>query len=251
MSSYRIPNFAKEVWSNPRLQRYTKFAMSYTGLALIAALLAIIGFVHITDEVLEHEIDTINHVVLQAFYNARSPLMNEVAMQLTALGSGVVVPIIAFFFVLVLFGNGKKRTAISFIVMLAGAGILIATLKLVFAIARPDTFEPLVKEMSYSFPSGHAVISFTLYGGMAAWLLISRRRETWVWFTSGFLLLLAGIIALTRVYLGVHWPSDILAGFFIATFWVSLCLMLERWLHRHPPKQEGVPSNLDTPHSTL
>lgn len=249
MPSYRVPNFAKEVWANPRLQRYTKFAMSYTGLALIAAIVAIVGFVQITDEVLEREIDSVNHTVLQAFYDARSPIMNEVAMQLTALGSGVVVPIIAFFFVMVLLGNGRKRTAISFVVMLAGASILIAALKLFFAIARPGTFEPLVKEMSYSFPSGHAVISFTLYGGMAAWLLISRKREMWVWLTSAFLVLLAGVIALTRVYLGVHWPSDILAGFFIASFWVSLCLILEHWLHRHSSIYKEVSSKLDTSHT--
>jgi undecaprenyl-diphosphatase len=233
MPTYRIPNLAKELFSSPRLQRYTRFAVSYHGIALIIAILAIAGFVQITDEVLERtEIDHINRAVLQAFYDARTPTMNEVAMQLTALGSGVVVPIIAFFFVLVLIGNRKRRTAISFIVMLGGAGILIATLKLFFAISRPDTYEPLVKEMTFSFPSGHSVISFTLYGGMAAWLFISRRKEKWVWFASPFLVLLAGVIAVTRIYLGVHWPSDILAGFFIATFWVTICLMLDRWLHR-------------------
>jgi membrane-associated phospholipid phosphatase len=235
MSSYRIPNFAKEIWSNPRLQRYTKFALSYTGLALIAAAVAIFGFVEITDEVLSKEIDTFNHAVLKAFYDMRSPLMNEVAMQLTALGSGVVVPIIGFFFILILLGNKRKKTAISFAIMIIGAGVLIAILKLFFAIARPDTYEPLVREMTYSFPSGHAVISFTLYGGMAAWLFVSRKREAWVIATCIFLLLLACIIAMTRVYLGVHWPSDIAAGACIATFWVALCLMLDRYLNRHPP----------------
>jgi undecaprenyl-diphosphatase len=235
MPTYRIPNLAKEVWSNPRLQRYTKFALSYTGLALIAAVIAVFGFVQITDEVLSKEIDTVNHAVLKFFYDMRSPLMNEVAMQLTALGSGVVVPIIGFFFILILLGNKRKRTAISFAIMIVGAGALIAVLKLFFAIARPDTYEPLVKEMTYSFPSGHAVISFTLYGGMAAWLFVARRKEKWVWFTTFFLLLLATIIALTRVYLGVHWPSDIAAGACIATFWVALCLMLDRYLNRHPP----------------
>lgn len=231
MSRY-IPNLAKEVWANPRLQRYTKFALSYTGLALIVAALAIIGFVQITDEVLSKEIDIYNNAILKFFYDMRSPLMNEVAMQLTALGSGVVVPIIAFFFILILLGNKRKRTAISFAVMIVGAGALIMVLKLFFAIARPDAYEPLVKEMTYSFPSGHAVISFTLYGGMAAWLFVSRRKERWVWFTSFFLVLLAAVIALTRVYLGVHWPSDIAAGACIAAFWVSLCLMLDRYLNR-------------------
>jgi membrane-associated phospholipid phosphatase len=232
MRSYRIPDFAKKVWSNPRLQRYTKFALSYTGLALIVAALAIIGFVKLSEDVVGKELDHVNRAVLQWFYDLRSPTMNEVAMQLTALGSGVVVPIIAFFFILILLGNGRKRTAISFAVMIVGAGALIAVLKLFFAISRPDTYEPLVKEMTYSFPSGHAVISFTLYGGMAAWLFVARRKERWVWFTSFFLLLLAGVIALTRVYLGVHWPSDILAGFFIASFWVALCLLLDKYLNR-------------------
>jgi membrane-associated phospholipid phosphatase len=231
MPSYKIPNFAKEVWSNPRLQRYTKFALSYTGFALIVATLAIIGFVKLSEDVLGKELDPVNRSVLQWFYDMRSPTMNEVAMQLTALGSGVVVPIIAFFFILILLGNGRKRTAISFAIMIVGAGALIAVLKLFFAISRPDTYEPLVKEMTYSFPSGHSVISFTLYGGMAAWLFVARRKEKWVWFTSFFLVLLAGVIALTRVYLGVHWPSDILAGFFIAAFWVALCLLLDRKLN--------------------
>ena len=247
MPSYRIPNFAKEVWFNPRLQRYAKFAISYTGLALIAAILAIFGFVQITDEVLSKEIDAANHAVLRFFYEMRSPMMNEVALQLTALGSGVVVPIIAFFFILILLGHKRKRTAISFAIMIVGAGLLIAALKLFFAIARPDSYEPLVKEMTYSFPSGHAVISFTLYGGMAAWLFISRKRETWVWLTCGFLLLLACVIAMTRVYLGVHWPSDIAAGACIAAFWVSICLLLNRALHKQEEKKKGIASDTPNP----
>lgn len=227
-----LPNLIQELWKHPSIVRYREIALSRYGIALAIAILAIVGFGELADEVLESRFDSFNHTVLDFFNANRSRVLNEVALQLTALGSGVVVPIITFFFLLILLGQGQRRTAFSFAFLVAGAAILTSVLKVAFAIVRPDKYNPLVLETSYSFPSGHSVISFTLYGGMAIWLVLSNPKERWRWWAGLFLLILAGAVATTRVYLGVHWPSDIVAGFLIASFWVAICLVIDRWLDK-------------------
>ena len=223
--------------TRPRLQRYVKFLVSFHAIALAIAAIAILGFVKLASEVAEKEIDQLNRSISHAIYAARTPFLTDLALQITALGSVVVVSLIAIMFVIILLGQGKERTAISFAVLIGGASILIFLLKWLFAVARPSDM-PLVKEGGYSFPSGHSVISFTLYGGMGVWLVLAERGEKWRWLLAGILFFLAAGIALSRVYLGVHWPSDVLAGLLIASCWVSLCLVVERYLTRPKTKAE-------------
>jgi undecaprenyl-diphosphatase len=107
------------------------------------------------------------------------------------------------------------------VVTLAGAGLLNGLLKFSFARVRPASFFDYPLPGSPSFPSGHALYAASVFGGLAV-LLTARIRslllQIAIWLVAISLILLVG---LSRVYLGVHYPSDVLAGYAIGVVWVT------------------------------
>jgi undecaprenyl-diphosphatase len=106
-----------------------------------------------------------------------------------------------------------------------GAGILDGVLKLAFHRLRPDPFFG-VKPTTYSFPSGHALIALCFYGlvaGMLSFHLEKRWQRAVVWSAAG---LIIGLVGMSRIYLGVHWPSDVLAGYSAALIWMGAVRVL-------------------------
>jgi undecaprenyl-diphosphatase len=109
-------------------------------------------------------------------------------------------------------------------VALAGGGGIIGGIKHRYARERPALIEALAKEGTFSFPSGHAFISLTFYGILTYWALRTRPRRIQ---KAGVLLVSLKTIVLigaSRVYLGVHYPSDVLAGYAAAVPWLTACL---------------------------
>jgi len=125
---------------------------------------------------------------------------------------------------------------------LIGAGLLDGTLKLAFHRPRPDPFF-IAKPTTYSFPSGHSLISLCFYG-LVAGIVASRLHQRWqrvaVWSVAS---LLIGTIGLSRIYLGVHWPSDVLAGYAAAILWMAAVRMLAQDVPEAPSVDEAA----DTP----
>ncbi len=117
--------------------------------------------------------------------------------------------------------RGRRVSAILFAASVAGGMVLNMLLKLSFARARPDLWEPLVTEWTYSFPSGHALASLSVYG-ILAWLvtqrLHSKRLNAAIWV---FAILLVFLIGFSRVYFGVHHASDVIAGYLAAFIWTA------------------------------
>jgi undecaprenyl-diphosphatase len=117
-------------------------------------------------------------------------------------------------------------------VNLAGAGLLNWLLKFSFARVRPASFFDYPLPGSPSFPSGHALYAASVFGGLAV-LVTARIRHPLlrlaIWFVAIALILLVG---LSRVYLGVHYPSDVLAGYAIGVIWVTAVAIGDR-LARH------------------
>lgn len=114
------------------------------------------------------------------------------------------------------------------VITIAGAGLLDGLLKLSFARVRPAAFFDYPLPGSPSFPSGHAVFATSFFGGSAA-LLSARLRHralrvvVWVVAVS-----LTALVGLSRVYLGVHYPSDVIAGYAIGTIWVTAIVFGDR-----------------------
>jgi len=110
--------------------------------------------------------------------------------------------------------HGDRATMQLVLASFGGSFLLNSLLKLLFARPRPNLFPPLVTETSYSFPSGHAMSAVAVYG-LLALLLWQRGRYAWA-ILAGFWV---PLVALSRVYLGVHYPSDVLASLALGTVW--------------------------------
>ena len=129
--------------------------------------------------------------------------------------------------------RGWRRGALLVVVTLAGAGLLDVGLKLFFQRTRPEPFFPdYPLPDSFSFPSGHALFATCFFGGLAVLLshrLRSRLLQVLIWIVA---LLLIVLIGASRVYLGVHYPTDVLGGFAVGIVWVVSVALGDRLAER-------------------
>lgn len=143
----------------------------------------------------------------------------ESAINLTALGSAIVLGALSLVLTGYLLLRGKWRSVMLVAVVFGGAYALNSGLKATVGRARPDIVPHLTAVHSRSFPSGHAAVSAAVFLGLASGLArqTTRRREKVYFFATA--LLLVTTIGLTRVFLGVHYPSDVLAGWTLGALW--------------------------------
>lgn len=213
------------------MQELAPFAV----LALIAAMLGIFG--KIADEVMEGQTHAFDETILRALRNPGDladpigPAWLELAMRdLTSLGSFTVVALLTLVAIGYLVIDGKRAAALFVLVAIAGGVVLSEGLKHLFGRPRPDLVAHLVEVQTASFPSGHAMLSavtFLTLGALLARIQGRRRLKAYVISVAILLTLLTGA---SRVYLGVHWPTDVLAGWCAGAAWAMGCWLLATWL---------------------
>jgi undecaprenyl-diphosphatase len=163
----------------------------------------------------------------------------EMARDFTALGSTGVLTLVALAVVGYLLIS-RLRAAAVLVVVAVGGGTLVSTLlKHGFDRSRPDLVPHAMDVYTASFPSGHSMLSAVTYLTLAALLMRlqpHRRTKVYVLVTAILLTLLVGM---SRVYLGVHWPSDVLAGWAVGASWAILCWAGMLWLQRHGQVDAG------------
>lgn len=221
---------AEQTITPSRLKRMLELAGSFYGVALIVVAIAVVAFVWLADEVLEQEFATMNRDVLLWVHSFGSPTWDRLVLMLTTLGSVVGLTIMTLTLAALFLRYRRHLDAITLLAVMVGGGILSMVLKLAFRQIRPQVFPPLLKEVNFSFPSGHSLMSFCLWGFIAVWLLMQAPREPWRWLVAMVCLAIAALVALSRLYIGVHWPTDIVAGMVVATFWVTACFLGQRFL---------------------
>jgi membrane-associated phospholipid phosphatase len=195
---------------------------------LLAAAAALLLVTWLGREVLEGEVLTLDDRVRAIVHAGASPRLTAL-MRAASLygGPGALVPVglvVALAFLI----RGWRRGALLVVVTLAGAGLLNGLLKFSFARVRPTPFFDYPLPASASFPSGHALFAASFFGGLAVLIsprIRSRPLRVAVWLCALGLTLLVG---LSRVYLGVHYPSDVLAGYAAATVWVTAVALGDR-----------------------
>ena len=149
--------------------------------------------------------------------------MPEAARDVTALGSTVVLGTLLLVVTGYLFAAGKRHTGWFVLATVLGGTALNSLLKLAFARPRPDLVTPLTQVLTLSFPSGHAALSAICYltlGALLAQTQTSRAIRIHFIATAMVLTLLVGV---SRIYLGVHYPTDVLAGWCIGIAWALIC----------------------------
>ena len=220
-------------------KRWYEFLSLSLLLGLAAAIGALIFFSWLTDEVLEGDSVHFDEYTRAAVHTLASPAMTVVMRFLSFVGSTIVLTI-GTAIVVIWFATKKwGREAKLFAATMVGAALLNITLKLTFKRARPTPFFDLTPPETYSFPSGHSLASACFFGALAAILTtrIKRKRvRTIIWVVCGTMFVSIGF---SRIYLGVHHTTDVIAGFSAALIWILVVRFVEMQLARRRKRKSS------------
>ena len=193
------------------------------GLGFSAAILALYGFAKLADDVIERDVDRLDGAVLGWLRQFSSPPLDAAAGAISFLGSeGIAVLLVLL---LVVFGRQRRWGAIgALLVTTVGAQLLNNVLKDIFQRTRPAPVLGVIPAQAFSFPSGHAMVSMAFYCFLAyvSWrVLRGWQRAAW----AAGLLLLVLLIGLSRLYLGVHYLTDVAAGYLAGFIWADAVII--------------------------
>ncbi len=180
------------------------------------------------DEIAEPFLTHVDAAVMQALHMDATPGLTVLMKALTWIGSPMLIAPAVALAAGFLWWKGYKRESVLVLITTGGAGLLDVVMKLFFRRNRPNVPWAILHEHSFSFPSGHSVEAFALYG-MLLYLLLKHVSRAW----QKTLAVLAAValasgIGLSRIYLGVHYPSDVAAGYFVGGVWV-LAVIAADW----------------------
>jgi undecaprenyl-diphosphatase len=211
----------------------------WTVLALLALAGGVWSFVELAGEVREGETERIDRALLLALRSAADPAdplgppwLEGVARDLTALGGNAVLGLLALMITIFLWLRRLRGAAVLLAASVAGGMLASQVLKFVFERPRPDLVPHGAEVFTASFPSGHAMMSAVVYltlGVLLARVEPDLRVKAFVLATAVLLTVLVGV---SRVYLGVHWPSDVLAGWTVGAAWAAMCWLIARAMQR-------------------
>jgi len=213
-------------------KRFLEFLSLSLLLGLATAIVALIFFGWLADEALEGDAQHFDEVTRAAVHHLATPLLTAIMRGFSFVGSTIALSV-GTIFVVVQFAMRKwGREARLFAITMIGAGLLNITLKLAFKRPRPVPFFNLSPPETYSFPSGHSLTSAVFFGALAAILtarIKSKRVQVAIWIVATAMFLLIG---LSRIYLGVHYTTDVIAGFAAALIWILVVRFVEMELAR-------------------
>jgi undecaprenyl-diphosphatase len=211
----------------------------------LLALGALVFFADIADDILEKEAFEADSLATHVLDPFRSPVADWAMRATSAMGSEVVL----ILFVLLLAGWGWQRrwgACVAIVLVTLGSQMLNNVLKELFQRTRPSPVESFISAQSWSFPSGHAMVSaaFYLFVAYMAWRAL---RGRWRWLAVVDLMLLVGAIGVSRVYLQAHYLSDVLAGYAAGFIWVFAVLAANHLLDARAARRQAVRETASAP----
>ena len=186
-------------------------------IALGLFMVCVVVFAKLAWDVRERETLSFDTSLLTAIHTLSTPWLDTVARTATQFGGSLFVPIVTLVITGWLWLKRYRNHALLIFVGVGGASVLSLALKAFFARTRPELWQHLVHETSFSFPSGHELASAALAASIVAALWFTRWRTVAIVVGA----LYVASIGFTRLYLGVHYPTDILAGWLVAVAWVA------------------------------
>lgn len=210
-----------------------EFPVLLAGFVLVGGLWGLFELSEVARSATPHDLDT--RILL--FFREPGDLANPIGSEtiegyvrdITALGGTAVLTLLTTLVVLFLLLAGRWQLALFVLVAVGGGQIVSTLLKFGIDRPRPDLVPHLMRETSRSFPSGHAMMSAVTYltlGSLLARILPQRRLKIFFLFTA---ILLTAMVGISRIYIGVHWPSDVLAGWCVGFAWAMGCWLVARW----------------------
>ena len=216
-------------------------------LAFLAVTVLLAGVGNLASEVIEGDTLAFDRWLIEGLRDPRDPgsprgpaWLRKAMVDLTALGGGPFLTLLTLAVAGFLIAARKWATALFVVVAIAGGGLVVNLLKLAFVRARPDLVPHLVDVNSASFPSAHAMNSAVTFLTLGVLLSRTQKDRRLKAYLMGTALLLTLIVGFSRVYLGVHWPTDVVAGWAVGAAWAILCsLVAARLQRRHTIEREG------------
>jgi undecaprenyl-diphosphatase len=207
--------------------------------ALAIGIASLWGFIEVTEEVFEGDTQAFDRWALQIMRDPNNPAepigprwLEEMGRDATALGGVAWLTFTTVVIALFLWLDSKLHMMIFTLIATIGGVLLSLGLKSLFARPRPDLVPHLTHVYTSSFPSGHSMLAAVVYltlGSLLAAVMPNRKLKVYVLFVA---LLLTFFVGVSRVYLGVHYPTDVLAGWLAGLVWALLCWLVARWLQR-------------------
>lgn len=224
--------------STPEKRRFSEFiSLSLLiGFAVALATLVFLGW--LIDQVFEGDSAQFDEATRSAIHEFASPAMTVLMRGLSFVGSTIALTIGTIIVVIVFARNKWGREAKLFTLTMIGAALLNITLKLTFKRTRPTPFFDLLPPETYSFPSGHSLASCCFFGALAAIITarVKRKRlRAIIWFLASVMFLSIG---LSRIYLGVHHTTDVIAGFSAAFVWIMVVRFVEIQIARRRRRKQ-------------
>lgn len=195
-------------------------------LGIILSTASFLIFLKISKNVLENDWYSFDVAVSNFIYSLRTPLLTSVMQAITVLGGDIIIvftSIVIIFLVL----KRYKTEAVIFLLIITMGIIINLFLKYIIARPRPD-INPLLVLTTFSFPSGHSMNSFVFYLTVAFFIFRFTRNKCLAIVISAISICLVLLISFSRVYLGVHYPTDVLAGIVGGFWWFITALLIER-----------------------
>jgi|ERR1035438_65863 undecaprenyl-diphosphatase len=222
--------------------------------AVLAIVVGTVGFILVAGFVSRGSTDHFDMQILKSFRysdNLARPIgpewLFEVMRDITSLGGSTIVSLITFFvigyFIL------QKKYSMLFLVLAAviGGAVIDLELKELFSRVRPQIIPNLIPEKSFGFPSGHSMMSTIIYLSLAS--LIARLQVRWrdkIYIIS-VAIFLSFMIGISRIYLGVHYPTDVLGGWSLGLVWAALCWFVAWYISETKTKEMTEKSEIDLP----
>ena len=217
------------------------------GLLVAASTLVVCGYVlvKVIDEVVEGQTDWVDHHIIE--WIARHPgpdQFEEFMRDCTAFGGSYVLTLVTLAVGGFLLIRRERRALVFLLVAVGGAFALSLSMKYFFDRPRPQILEHRSHTLTSSFPSGHSMLSAAVW--LTLGVMLSRLEKSR--YLKAYFILIAILISvltgISRVYLGVHWPTDVLAGWMAGTVWALACFFALRYFQNRgkiePPTSHGV-----------
>lgn len=198
---------------------------NYLAIAFLLSVGCLLLFTKLAEDLLYNELNRFDLMVINYLNTYHTTELTNFMKLITNLGSFIVIFPITLFFVYYLYKVKRHFwDTYALIISLGGGIILNEVLKWSFHRSRPNIAR-LVEAGGYSFPSGHSMMSFIFYGFISYLIWINLRGYFMRFLSIGVFLILTILIGISRIYLGVHYPSDVIAGFAAGGFWLLGCII--------------------------
>jgi len=207
----------------------------------LVSLLGVVAFAQLADEMGEGDTAGFDALVRDGVHSFATPLLTQLAVFFSFVGDWPFLTVLGLVIFAFLLYIKWKREALIFMITNVGELVLNITLKGFYQRARPEPLVDYALPPSYSFPSGHALGAFCFFG-ILAWIMAANadttRGKLALYLIAGLLVLAIG---LSRIYLGVHYPSDVAAGYLIAAVWTLTVIFADRSLLKNRNEADAAP----------